>query len=106
MGKAKRAAKRARREAKGTDREEEFTQASVDAVEQLTRRRQLVFAIPPITFAVAAGLYWGLGDSRLAGVTILLGGVAFMLLGLGLLGGSVEPKDRDKSGSIDFGQRK
>lgn len=105
MGKAKRAEKRARRKAKGTAAAEEFEQATADADARLTRRRQLVFAIPPVTFAVAAGLYWGLEDSRLAGVALLLGGVAFMLLGLGLLGASVEPRDRDRSGSIDFGNK-
>lgn len=106
MGKAKRAAKRARRKAKGTADEVEYLKQEQDVVRRSQTRRYVLIGVPILTAAVALGLWLGLDDERLAGVAILLGAVVFLLYALGTLGGSVEPRDRDKAGAIDFGTRK
>ncbi len=72
-----------------------------------TRRRwrtgAVVVALVSVAFAAIA--YWGLEDQRLVGISLLLGGVLVLLLGLGSLGAGVKPRDRGSAGSIDFGKR-
>lgn len=68
-----------------------------------TKQRRLMVAIPLLTAALAAACWFGLGDKRLVGVSILVGGLVFLLVALGSIGSSVTPRDRLKSGSIDFG---
>ncbi|MFW5921587.1 MAG: hypothetical protein ACOCUS_07080 [Polyangiales bacterium] len=105
MGKAKREMKKARRKARGTEREQEIREAEERAQRAARRRRLTVVGLPLVTFAVAAGLYWGLDDAQAAGVTLLVGGVVFFLYGLSTLGSTIEPKDRNRAGSIDYGRR-
>lgn len=80
--------------------------AEAAAQKRYERQRLTVFSLVPLTAAVAAGAYFGLGDAQLAGVSILVGGIAFLILGLALLGSAVRPRDRIRSGSIDFGQKR
>lgn len=67
------------------------------------KQRRLMVAIPILTAAAVAGCWFGLGDKRLVGVSILVGGLIFLMVALGSIGSSVTPRDRLKSGSIDFG---
>lgn len=106
MGKAKREAKRARRAARGTDQEQEFIEAERAAERRLRRRRAILIVIPLLTVAIASGFYFGLQDAQAAGISLLLGVVVFLLYGLGTLGSSVQPRDRGRAGSIDFGNRR
>ena len=66
----------------------------------------MVLGLLPLTAAVAATTYFGLDDAQLTGVAVLIGGIAFLILGLSLLGSAVQPRDRIRSGSIDFGQKR
>lgn len=88
-----RAAKEARLEA----------EAEAFKTRQRWRMASIVVAVASV---VLAGLsYWVLEDKRLVGVSLLVGGVLFLLLALGTLGAGVKPRDRRGAGSIDFGKR-
>jgi len=39
------------------------------------------------------------------GITLLIGGVLFLVLALGTLASGVRPRDRTRAGSIDYGNR-
>jgi hypothetical protein len=106
MGKAKREAKRARRAARGTEQERTFVEAEHLQVRRLRRRRVVLATVPVVTALAGAGLYWGMDNGRAAGVVLLLGILVFFLLGLSTLGATVQPRDRDRAGSIDFGNRR
>lgn len=106
MGKAKREAKRARRAARGTDKEQAFLEAERAQQRRLRRRRGVLVGVPLVTLLAAASLYFGLDDGRAAGVVLLLGIVVFFLFGLSSIGASVQPRDRERAGSIDFGSRR
>lgn len=106
MGKAKREAKRARKAARGTDKEREFLEAERAFVRRTRRRRIILAAIPLLTVAAAAGFYFGLEDAQAAGISLLVGVVVGLLYGLGTLGAAVPPRDRGRAGSIDFGNRR
>lgn len=106
MGKAKRQVKRERRAARGTEREREFLEQELAAERRARRRKYVLLFIPVLTAILAAGMYWGLDDTRAAGIALLLGAVIFFLYGLGSLGSTVQPRDRGRSGSIDFGNRR
>ena len=67
------------------------------------KQRRLMIAIPLLTAGAVAGCWFGLNDKRLVGVSILVGGLIFLMVALGSLGSAVTPRDRLKSGSIDFG---
>lgn len=105
MGKRKRAQKRARREARGTEAEATFA-ARDEAVARRRRRwRRVLLAWPPIVAVVAGALYLS-GESQLAGIALLGGAVVWFPLWLGTLGSEVAPRDRDRAGGIDFGNRR
>jgi fatty acid desaturase len=106
MGKAKREAKRARREARRSGHDEAFLASERLQRRHLRRRRILLVVVPALTAMVAAGLHYGMGNGRAAGVVLLLGIAVFFLLGLSSIGSSVQRRDRDRAGSIDFGNRR
>ena len=106
MGKAKREAKRARRQARGTEAEQAFLEAERAAERARRRRKIALLAVPALAAAVAGGLYFGLDDGQAAGIALLLGVILFFLVGLGALGSAVPVRDRDRAGSIDFGSRR
>ncbi len=93
---------RARKAEKEARREAEAQHAAAMAVAKAKQRRLLV-AIPVLTAIAASTFAFAIDGSRLAGVSILVGGLVFLLVALGGLGSSVTPRDRLKSGSIDFG---
>ncbi len=98
MGKAKRQAKKDRKKNK------ELAEQERRAIEaRIKRGRMINAAIPLIFLALAAGAYWGLGNPSLAGATLLGGALIWLMVGLGFIGSQVSPRDRDRAGSIDFG---
>jgi hypothetical protein len=101
MGKAKRVAKKARKNDKALQAELE-----AQAESRRKKRRAVIIAVPVLTAAAAAAVWFGLESESGAGAVILGGIVVWLLVGLGYLGGSVRPRDRRGAGSIDFGARK
>lgn len=101
MGKAKRKVKKDRK--KNKELAEQERQA---AEARLKRGRMINMAIPVVFIAAAAGCYWGLDNPSLAGATLLGGALIWLMVGLGFIGSQVNPRDRDKAGSIDFGNSK
>jgi len=75
----------------------------------MRRRRQLqmrmALGVAVLTLTVAGLCYWVLDNRQLMGVTLLIGGVLFLLLALGTLASGVQPRDRTRAGSIDYGKR-
>lgn len=73
------------------------------------RRRQMQMriaaAIGVLTLVIAAICYWALDNRQLMGVTLLVGGVLFLLFALSTLASGVQPRDRTRAGSIDYGRR-
>ena len=69
------------------------------------RRKRLMIGVLAATVLAALGAYFGLEDERLTGIAILVGGLLFLLVALGALGAGISPRDRDRAGAIDFGNR-
>jgi|GEM_PF-1314162 len=91
------------------ERAKEAKEAKVEAEAAARRRRQLQIrasaAVALLTLVVAALCYWVFDNRQLMGITLLIGGVLFLLLALGALASGVQPRDRIRSGSIDYGKR-
>ncbi|MEM9189801.1 MAG: hypothetical protein AAGF12_11530 [Myxococcota bacterium] len=100
MGKAKRERKKARK----ANRELE-EQAKAEEARRVKKHRAILAAIPTATVVVALTLYFALEEPQLAGATVLGGTMVWLMVGLGFIGGSVKPRDRNRAGSIDFGNR-
>jgi len=104
MGKKRNERRQARKE-----RAREAKEAKHAAAASARRRRQLQIrlsaAVAVLTLAVAALCYWVLDNRQLMGITLLIGGVLFLLLALGTLASGVQPRDRTRAGSIDYGKR-
>jgi fatty acid desaturase len=77
------------------------------AIAQQRRRLQirLSAAVAILTLVVAGLCYWALDNRQLMGITLLIGGVLFLVLALGTLASGVQPRDRTRAGSIDYGNR-
>jgi hypothetical protein len=65
-----------------------------------------VTAVPVVTLAGALTAFFYFDSSSIAGAITIGGALVWLLLGLGYLGGDIEPRDRTRAGSIDFGQRR
>lgn len=78
-----------------------------EAIAQQRRRLQirLSAAVAVLTLLVAGLCYWALDNRQLMGITLLIGGVLFLVLALGALASGVQPRDRTRAGSIDYGNR-
>ncbi|TNF64514.1 MAG: hypothetical protein EP303_00975 [Deltaproteobacteria bacterium] len=104
MAKKQNERRQARRE-----RAKEAKEARREAEARAQRRRQLQIrmsaAVAILTLAVAGVCYWALDNRQLMGITLLIGGVLFLILALGTLASGVRPRDRSRAGSIDYGKR-
>lgn len=80
-------------------------EAEARAKERRKKQMRLAGAVGVLTLAVAGVCYWVLDNRQLMGVTLLIGGVLFLLLVLGTLASGVQPRDRSRAGSIDYGNR-
>lgn len=91
------------------ERAREAKEAKRAAEASAARRRQLQIrmsaAVAVLTLVVAGVCYWVLDSRQLMGITLLIGGVLFLLLALGTLASGVQPRDRTRAGSIDYGKR-
>lgn len=104
MAKKKNERREARKE-RAKAAKETRRQAEAEALKTRQRWRLASIAVAVLSIALAALSYWVLEDRRLVGVSLLVGGVLFLLLALGSLGAGVRPRDRRTAGSIDFGKR-
>jgi peptidoglycan/LPS O-acetylase OafA/YrhL len=91
------------------ERQRAAKEARREAEAQARRRRQVQMrvagAIALLTLGFAAVCYWVLDNRQLMGVTLLIGGVLFLLIVLSALASGVQPRDRTRAGSIDYGKR-
>jgi hypothetical protein len=91
------------------ERAKEAKQAKRDAEASAQHRRRLQIrasaAVAVLTGVVAGLCYWVFDNRQLLGITLLIGGVLFLVLALGALASGVQPRDRTRAGSIDYGKR-
>jgi Flp pilus assembly protein TadB len=91
------------------ERAKDVKEAKREAAAIAQRRRQLQVrmstAIAVLTLVVAGLCYWVLDSRQLMGITLLIGGVLFLVLALGTLASGVQPRDRTKAGAINYGKR-
>jgi len=91
------------------ERAKEAKEAKREAEADARRRRHLQIrasaAVGVLTLVVAGVCYWGFDNRQLMGISLLIGGVLFLLLALGALASGVQPRDRARAGSIDYGKR-
>jgi Flp pilus assembly protein TadB len=91
------------------ERAQEAKEAKRQAEERAQQRRRLQIrasaVVAVLTLVVAALCYWVLDNRQLMGATLLIGGVLFLVLALGTLASGVQPRDRTRAGSIDYGKR-
>ena len=91
------------------ERAKDAKEAKREAEANAERRRRLQIrvsaAIAVLTLVVAGLCYWVLDSRQLMGITLLIGGVLFLVLALGTLASGVQPRDRTRAGSINYGKR-
>ena len=97
-----------RREAR-KERQKAAKEARRQAEAEAKRRRRLQLrvaaAVGVLTLGMAAVSYFVLENRQLTGISLLVGGVLFLLIVLGTLASTVSPRDRTRAGSIDYGNR-
>ena len=91
------------------ERAKEAKEATREAEANAKRRRRLQIrmsaAIAFLTLVVAGVCYWAFDNRQLMGISLLIGGVLFLVLALGTLASGVQPRDRTRAGSINYGKR-
>lgn len=91
------------------ERAKEAKEAKRQAEQRAQQRRRLQLMLSAVvavlTLVIAAICYWALDNRQLMGITLLIGGVLFLVLALGTLASGVQPRDRTRAGSIDYGTR-
>ncbi len=91
------------------ERQKAAKEAKKVAEEQAQRRRRmqlrLAGVVGVLTLAGAGLSYWVLDNRQIMGITLLIGGVLFLLIVLATLASGVQPRDRTRAGSIDYGNR-
>ena len=102
MGKKTKREKREERERAAAEHESAMERMRV----RRNRFRIAAIALPLVTLAVAVGVFVGTDDSQLAALIGLLGIGLWVPVLLGLIGSSVQPRDRTRAGSIDFGNKR
>ena len=104
MAKKQNERRQARKE-RAQDAKEARREAEVAA--QLRRQLQIRVSavVAVLTLGVAGLCYWVFDNRQLMGITLLIGGVLFLVLALGTLASGVQPRDRTRAGSINYGKR-
>ena len=69
----------------------------------MQRRKWVLTAVAVATAGGSAALYQTGQDRAFIGGLLLVGVVVWLMVALGGLGGQVKPRDRGKSGNIDYG---
>ncbi len=80
-------------------------QAEAEAKRRRRRQLRIAAAVGVLTLVIAAASYFGLENRQLTGISLLVGGVLFLLIVLSTLASTVAPRDRTRAGSIDYGNR-
>lgn len=99
MAKKPKGTRREKRELRKKEREAQ----EAAELEARAQRKKLLIGIAAVTAAACGAIYVTELPRALLGITLLVGIGAFLAIGLGGLGGSVKPRDRAKSGNIDYG---
>lgn len=94
--------KEQRREQQAAEREA----AAQAAAKRQRIMRRLVIAVPIVTVALSLVLWLALDAPRAAALAGLVGVAVWIPTVLGSVGSEIEPRDRTRAGSIDFGNRK
>ncbi len=82
-------------------------EAAQTAFEQRRRLyRMAAVAVPIVAGVGALAIYLGLDDRQLAALTAMVGLAIWVPVLLGALGSRIEPRDRTRAGSIDFGSKR
>ncbi|GAB5546313.1 MAG: hypothetical protein RLO52_06590 [Sandaracinaceae bacterium] len=104
MGK-KKTKKDKRREQR--EQEAEARALALEAAKLKLKRYRVAAAVVPVVFLAAAiGVYVALDDKQLAGLIGMVGLAIWVPVLLGLIGARIQPRDRTRAGSIDFGNRR
>jgi hypothetical protein len=91
-----------RREKREQRKKERQAQEAAE-LEARAQRNKLLVGIVAVTLAACTAIYVTELPSALLGIALLVGIGVFLAVGLGGLGSSVKPRDRAKSGNIDYG---
>ncbi len=100
--KGRRGRRASRRERREAERELE-ERIRLEIERRAKRQRRTLITIPLLTGLLALVSWLGLDDRRLVGVTILVGGLIFLMVALAGLGQGIRARDRLRAGAIDFG---
>lgn len=73
---------------------------------RLRRMRIAMIAVPIVTLALAMSTWLAADAPRAAALIGLVGVGTWIPILLGALGAEIEPRDRTRAGSIDFGHRR
>ena len=104
MGKKKSKQDRKREERDRRQAEEQASQEAAQARRQKFRIATVVIFVVALGASLTAYFY---GENRqLAGLIGMIGFALLFPLVLGSIGGEVKPRDRNRAGSIDFGNRR
>lgn len=103
---AKKVTKRELREQRREQEQAEREAAEEKATKRLRLMRLLVAVVPIVTLAFAVPTWLVLDSPRAAALIVLVGVAVWIPVLLGSLGSAIEPRDRTRAGSIDFGNRK
>ncbi len=106
MGKKGRRGRRASRKERRAAERALAERARAERERRRRRQRVALVGIPLLTGLMASVGWLLLDDTRLVGVTILIGGLLFLMVALAGLGQEVRARDRLRSGAIDFGAGK
>jgi len=104
MGKKKSKRDKKREARERAEAEERAAQAAFERRRRIYRIASV--AVPVVTLAVSMGVYLGMEDRQLAALLGMVGFAAWVPVLLGALGSRIQPRDRTKAGSIDFGNRR
>ncbi len=103
---AKKVNKRELREQRREEERAEREAAEAKAQKRLRLMRLLVAVVPLVTLAFAIPTWLVLESPRAAALLAVVGVAVWIPVLLGGLGSAIEPRDRTRAGSIDFGHRK
>jgi len=103
---AKKVTKRELREQRREQEQAERQAAEEKATKRLRLMRLLVAVVPLVTLAFALPTWLALDSPRAAALIALVGVAVWIPTLLGSLGSAIQPRDRTRAGSIDFGNGK
>lgn len=73
---------------------------------RLKKFRVAAGVVPIVGLVAAIGAYYATDDTQLAALVGLIAIAIWIPVGLGAIGGAINPRDRTRAGSIDFGNKR